>query len=221
VAIGVKNIVLFGCDGIPQSNTRVYYKQENGGKYITLFQFGNCYKSILNLLTVYTPINIRKIKKKDFVFADLLNYDKFLFINLKNEYIIDISSIDCLNGILILTCENIWTKIAEIDLSKFAQIYISARTFFNEPNVCIQNKIDMFNKINTTHKLIHAHGDNNFDTIEINKMNIPLQINLTYLRSNLCEFKLNTEKLPSDLDVPLNINKPDQDLNFFPFVTQT
>jgi len=197
-----------------------YYKQENGGKYITLFNYGNCYKSIINLLTVYSPINIKKIKKKDFVLADLLNYDKFLFINHNNEHTVDISTIDCLNGILILTCENIWTKIAEIDLTKFAQIYVYARTFFNEPNVCIQNKIDMFNKINKTHKLIHAHGDNNFDTIKINKIQLPLLINLTYLRSDLCEFKLNTDKLPSDLDVPLNINKPDYDLNFFPFVTQ-
>jgi mannosyltransferase OCH1-like enzyme len=197
-----------------------YYKLENGSNYITLFQFGNCYKSILNLLTVYSPINIRKIKKKDFVFADLLNYDKFLYINLKNEYTIDISSIDCSNGILILACENIWTKIAEIDLNKFAQIYISARTFFNEPNVCIQNKIDMFKKINSSHKLIHVHGNNNLDTMEINKMKIPLQLNLTYLRSNLCEFTLNTEKLPSDLDVPININKPDYDLNFPPFLKQ-
>jgi len=197
-----------------------YYKQENGGNYITLFRFGNCYKSILNLLTVYSPINIRKIKKKDFVLADILNYDNFTLINQQNEYVFDASSIDCSNGLLILACENNWTKIAELDLTKFAQIYICARTFFNEQNVCIQNKIDMYKKINISHKLIHAHGDNNFDTIEINKKKIPLQINLTYLRSNLCEFKLNTEKLPSDLDVPLNINKPDYDLNFFPFVTQ-
>ena len=197
-----------------------YYKQENGGNYITLFRFGNCYKSILNLLTVYSPINIRKIKKKDFVLADILNYDNFTLINQQNEYIFDASSIDCSNGLLILACENNWTKIAELDLTKFAQIYICTRTFFNEQNICIQNKIDMFKKINTSHKLIHAHGDNNFDTIEINKIKIPLQINLTYLRSNLCEFKLNNDKLPSDLDVPLNINKPDYDLNFFPFVTQ-
>jgi mannosyltransferase OCH1-like enzyme len=197
-----------------------YYKQQNGGNYITLYQFGNCYKSILNLLTVYSPVNIRKIKKKDFVLADLLNYDNFLLINQSNEYTVDISSIDCSNGLLILACENNWTKIAEIDLSKFAQIYIISRTFFNEPNVCIQNKIDMFKKLNSSHKLIHAHGDNNFDTMEINKMKIPLQINLTYLRSNLSEFTLNTEKLPSDLDTPININKPDYDLNFPPFVTQ-
>lgn len=197
-----------------------YYKQENGGNYITLFIFGNCYKSILNLLTVYSPVNIRKIKKKDFVLADILNYDNFTLINQNNEYIMDTSSIDCSNGLLILACENIWTKIAELDLTKFAQIYICARTFFNEQNVCIQNKIDMLKKINNTHKLIHAHGDNNFDTIEINNKKIPLQINLTYLRSNLCEFALNTEKLPSDLDSPTNINKPDYDLNFFPFVTE-
>jgi mannosyltransferase OCH1-like enzyme len=197
-----------------------YYKQENGGNYISLFQFGNCYKSILNLLTVYSPVNIRKIKKKDFVLADILNYDNFTLINQNNEYIVDISSIDCSNGLLILACENNWIKIAELDLTKFAQIYICAKTFFNEQNVCIQNKIDMFKKINTTHKLIHAHGNNNFDTIEINNKKIPLQINLTYLRSNLCDFTLNKENLPSDLDVSININKLDHDLNFFPFLTQ-
>lgn len=197
-----------------------YYKQENGGNYINQFKLGNCYKSILNLLSVYSPINIKKIKKKDFILADVLNYDQFIFINPNNEFTIDTSSINCTNGLLLLICDNIWTKIAEIDLTKFAQIYICARTFFNEQNVCMQNKIDMFKKINQTHKLIHAHGDNNFDTIEINNKKIPLQINLTYLRSNLCDFIINKEKLPSDLDLPTNINKLDHDLNFFPFLTQ-
>jgi hypothetical protein len=183
-----------------------------------MFQLGNCYANILDLLTVYSPNKIKKIKNNDFVLAQTSQFDDVLFINPSNEYTIDTSIIKCSNGLLLIICDNIWTKIAEIDLTKFSQIYIKARTFFNESHVCIQNKIDIFKKINLTHKLIHAHGDNNFDTIEINNYQIPLQMSLTYLRSDLDNFELNKEILPSDYDIPIILNKPDINLNFRPFV---
>ncbi len=195
-----------------------YYKNANGGGYIKMFQLGNCYANILDLLTVYTPKNLKKIKNNDFVLIYANPFDDVLFINQSNEFSIDTTVSKCSNGLLILTCDNIWVKLAEIDLTKYSQIYIKAKTFFNEQHSCVQNKIDMFKKLNETHKLIHAHGDNNYGTIEINDKQIPLVINLTYLRSDLDNFELNKQKLPCDLDIPLVSSKPDINLNFKPFV---
>ena len=195
-----------------------YYKNANGGGYIKMFHQGNCYANILDLLTVYTPTNLKKFRNNDFVLVQSKPFDNVLFINQANEYTIDTTIINCSNGLLLVTCDNIWTKLAEIDLTKFSQIYIKAKTFFNESHVCIQNKIEIFKKLNQAHKLIHAHGDNNYETIEINNNQIPSVINLTYLRSDLDTFELNKQQIPSDLDIPINTSKPDISLNFKPFV---
>ena len=69
-----------------------------------------------------------------------------------------------------------------------------------------------------THRLIHAHGDNNYKTIEINNYNIPCVIDLTYLRSDMDMFELNKQPLPDELDTPVNIDKSDISLCFPPFV---
>ena len=195
-----------------------YYKNTDGGIYINMFKQGNCYTRILDLLTVYSPNELKKFKNNDFVLVQSNPFDNVLFINKSNEYSVDTTNISCSNGLLLITCDNIWTMLAEIDLTKFAQIYIKAKTFFNEQHACIQNKIDMFKKLNSTHKLIHAHGDNNYGTIKINSNQIPIVISLTYLRSDMDDFELNKQSLPCDLDIPIDSNKQDINLNFEPFV---
>jgi mannosyltransferase OCH1-like enzyme len=175
-----------------------YYKNANGGDYIKKYQLGNCYANILDLLTVYSPSELKKIKNNDFVIAKTKPFDNFLFINQSNEFTIDTTNIKGTDGLLLITCDNIWLKLAEIDLTKFSQIYIKAKTFFNEPHVCIQNKIDMFKKLNETHKLIHADGDNNYETIDINNFKLPILLSLTYVRSDLDNFKINNQQIPSD-----------------------
>ncbi len=195
-----------------------YYKNNNGGGYVLEYNSGNCWANILDLLTVYKPVKFNKIKNNDFVIANIESYDEVLFINPSNELDIDTTQIKCSNGLLLITGSNPWTKLAELDLNKFSQIYLKAKTFYNEPQVCIQNKIDMFKRINQTHKLIHAHGDNNYDLININNKKIPMMLSLTYLRNDLDKFELNKENLPGDLDIRVVNSRSDYDLNFAPFV---
>jgi hypothetical protein len=197
-----------------------YYKNTNGGAYIKMFHLGNCYANILNLLTVYNPINLKKIKYNNIVLIDVDSYDTIIYINKDNESTINIPTINYNNGILIINCNSIWTKIAEINLLQFKQIYIRVGTFFNEPDVHIHTKINAFKKINMTHKLIHAHGDNNYRTIEINNNNIPCVIGLTYFRADMDQFELNKNPLPGEFDTPVNIDKLDISLDFSPFVNK-
>lgn len=75
-----------------------------------------------------------------------------------------------------------------------------------------------FEKLLSTHYIIHAHG-NNYGYVY---NNIPDTIELTYV--NKKNFKntleLNQNSLPQDkLDFPNNLQMRDIDLNFYPFVT--
>lgn len=195
-----------------------YYKNNNGGAYIKMFHFGNCYANIINLLTVYNPITLKKMKYNNIVLLQNNLDNQIVYINKNNESSIELSRINGNDGILIIVCNSVWTKIAEIDLTQFTQIYIKITTFFNESHVHIQTKIDTFKKINITHKLIHAHGDNNYGTIEINNNQIPGVIGLTYLRADMDQFELNKNPLPGEFDTPVNIDKLDISLDFPPFV---
>jgi mannosyltransferase OCH1-like enzyme len=195
-----------------------YYKNTNREAYIKMFHLGNCYANIINLLTVYNPITLKKIKYNNIVLIDTDLYDNIIYINKDNELTINTQTINYNNGILIINCNSIWAKITKINLLQFALIYIRVGTFFNEPDVHIQTKIDAFKKINMTHRLIHAHGDNNYRTIEINNNNIPCIIGLTYLRADMDQFELNKNPLPGEFDTPVNIDKLDISLCFPPFV---
>jgi mannosyltransferase OCH1-like enzyme len=195
-----------------------YYKNTNGGSYIKMFHLGNCYANIIDLLTVYNPINLKKMKCNNIVLLQNNLDNQIVYINKNNELSTYIPTINGHDGILIIICNSVWAKIAEIDLSQFTQIYIRVKTFFNEQGIDIQSKINAFKKINMTHKLIHAHGDNNYGTIEINNYNIPCIIGLTYLRSNMDTFELNKLPLPGELDTLVNIDKLDISLCFPPFV---
>jgi hypothetical protein len=87
----------------------------------------------------------------------------------------------------------------------------------NSDTYCIYTqKMECIKKINKTHYLIHAHG-NNFDTVT---NNIPNIIELTFINKQIFEEppRLNTTPLPIyNIDFPNNPNKPDFNLNFYPF----
>ena len=195
-----------------------YYKNTNGGVYIKMYHLGNCYANIINLLTVYNPINLKKMKYNNIVLLHNNLDSQIVYINKNNESTIDLSRINGNNGLLIIICNSVWAKIAEIDLTQFTQIYIRVKTFFNEQDILMQTKIDTFKKLNATHKLIHAHGDNNYGIIEINNNHIPLVIGLTYIKADIDQFELNKLQLPGELDTPVNIDKLDIPLDFPPFV---
>ena len=102
-------------------------------------------------------------------------------------------------------------------LNKFKQIVIEFHGITNNGFNCNYNdKIKCLKKLENTHYIIHAHG-NNYGLV-VN--NIPDVIELTYINKNYFNSvpELNTTSLPIDnLDFPNN-KCSDINLNFYPFV---
>lgn len=104
-------------------------------------------------------------------------------------------------------------------LQKFKQITMEFHGISDNSwgTTCL-DKVKCFEKLNTTHYIIHAHG-NNGDTITDN---IPDVIELTFLRKDCLQepVTFNKMKLPAKgLDFPNSRYFNEIDLNFYPFVT--
>jgi hypothetical protein len=128
-------------------------------------------------------------------------------------------------------CEWEWLKITNEDnLNKISQIVIELHGITNKSwhnnftfenfNTSVEEKIEILKKINKTHYLIHAHG-NNADKVSYN--GIPNVIELTYVnKKNFNETPtLNMRPLPEkNLDFANEKTNEDIDLNFTPFVNK-
>jgi len=78
-------------------------------------------------------------------------------------------------------------------------------------------KVKCLNKINKTHYLVHAHGNNNKTFDKINNINIPQVIECTYLRKDRV-LKKNKQRYPTKYDMPNKILRDELSLNHYPFV---
>ena len=109
-------------------------------------------------------------------------------------------------------------NISEDQLKKIKQIVIEFHGITNDnwgyTNI---DKMNCLKKLNNTHYIIHAHGNNNGVVVN----NIPDIIELTYVNKKYFNSipELNTTPLPiPNLDFPNDLNKPDINLNMYPFV---
>lgn len=87
----------------------------------------------------------------------------------------------------------------------------------NSWNTHLDEKISAWKKLNTTHYITHAHGNNYSDSFE----GIPKTLEFTYINKCMfdCEPPLNTTNLPiKSFDYPNNYQCSDFDLSFPPFV---
>lgn len=108
--------------------------------------------------------------------------------------------------------------INEEQLNKFKQIVIEFHGITaNTWGTVYDDKIKCLQKLNKTHYIVHAHGNNYGPVIN----NIPDVIELTYVNKNYFNEapKLNTQPLPTpNLDFPNYSPNSDINLNFYPFV---
>lgn len=112
-------------------------------------------------------------------------------------------------------------SLTEYQLNSFKQIVIEFHGINDDSwGINYDDKMKCFEKLSTTHYIIHAHGNNSAKT----DGKIPNVIELTYIRKNIYKDKLfsNKNMLPTkNLDFPcdyLNFNNPEIELNFYPFV---
>jgi hypothetical protein len=111
-------------------------------------------------------------------------------------------------------------NISEDQLSKFKQIVIEFHGITNDGWGCTNtDKIKCLEKLQNTHYIIHAHGNNYSHIFN----NIPDVIELTYINKNYFTSPppLNTQSLPiPNVDFPNNRQRNDIPLNFYPFLSK-
>jgi hypothetical protein len=109
-------------------------------------------------------------------------------------------------------------KVNEDQLKKFKQMVIEfhgiTQDGWGHP---YETKIKCLEKLQKTHYIIHAHGNNNSKVMK----NIPDVIELSFIRKDYFQTvpSLNTQLLPCHLDFPNDLRKKDIDLVLYPFVS--
>lgn len=107
-----------------------------------------------------------------------------------------------------------WIKSLSIDqMNRFEQIVMEFHFPFSD------NEVDVFDKINTTHYLIHFHGNNCCGVRNHNGVIIPNVFECTYLHKKYFTSnpQLNTDLIPSKLDMK-NTESDEIYINHPPFV---
>jgi hypothetical protein len=114
----------------------------------------------------------------------------------------------------------IFSKLTSEQLSRISQMVIEFHHLNHINNLKSPFPIiDILEKINQTHYIVHVHGNNCCGTVNICDIAIPSIIELTFLRKNFIPDPiLNSLPLPSDIDMPNLGHKSEIDLNFIPFV---
>jgi len=105
-------------------------------------------------------------------------------------------------------------SVSEEQLNNISQIAME----FHNPYSSREDNV--FNKLNKTHYLIHAHANNHGGIKEYNNVMIPEALELTYLNKKYFTDipTLNDEILPNSLDQPNAQDTSDHILNYPPFV---
>jgi hypothetical protein len=107
-----------------------------------------------------------------------------------------------------------WIKsLTQEQFDKFEQIVMEFHSPFSN------NEIDVFDKINKNHFLIHFHGNNNAGLRNHNGVMIPIVFECTYLHKKyFVNVELNKESIPNDLDMKNSIHYDEIKINYPPFV---
>mgnify|MGYP007031619653 CR=1 FL=1 len=96
-------------------------------------------------------------------------------------------------------------------------ILLSIHLYLHDKYTRIMPDKKMFQKLNEVFALVHLHG-NNFKYDLVN--NIPYFFECTYINKKYLtkSLEFNTDTIPSTLDQPNLVSKPDVFLNFEPYV---
>jgi hypothetical protein len=108
-----------------------------------------------------------------------------------------------------------WVKsLNESQLNKFEQIVMEFHWAYTD------KEVEVFNKLNETHVLVHFHGNNNCGVRTHKGVVMPEVFECTYLhkRHFASPPKLNKQPIPSELDMPNIKGVEDINLNHRPFV---
>jgi hypothetical protein len=158
------------------------------------------YDHSVNIKTKNTHIHHIKerLNKNCSTFFDLINKYNNIFLKLDIEG----------GEYEVLSC------LSENQIKNFKQIVIELHNCYTEQS------LDIVKKLFIHHTLIHIHGNNCCQLIDFHNIKVPPVIELTLVRNSEIknEIKKNTQPIPTELDFPNLKNRPDIQLNYYPFV---
>ena len=109
-------------------------------------------------------------------------------------------------------------KVSSDDLDRIKQLVIEFH-WLGDDKFCDNNiKINVLNKLKDNFYLVHIHGNNYGHFVEDK---YPYVIECTYVRKDVFESPLDFNKVsfPLSIDMPNNKEKPDYQLNYWPYVS--
>jgi len=112
-----------------------------------------------------------------------------------------------------------WNLLPTLNLTEYEQIVIELHmygTSFEQINTSLEH-------LTKNHKVVHVHANNNGSPIYYLNKNKRISImfnllELTLLRNDICDFSPNKTHYPTELDSPCVKDKPEWELNFYPFI---
>jgi len=106
-----------------------------------------------------------------------------------------------------------------IEIHSPADIALHPEYFVGLSDIKNADMFWLFQQLNKTHTLIHFHANNGCDITVIDGIRVPHVFQLTYIRNDfiLSERVKNCQPLPTELDAPNVVNKPEYSLSGFPY----
>ena len=191
----------------------------NLSSYTTLVSLGICDDN--NFEVEFNKISNAYIQQYDYSIEKPPIYiENSDFFNIKVETLSDLIPHTGTKKFLKMDIEGSeWSLLPTLNLNEYEQIVIELHmygTSFEQINTSIEH-------LTTNHKVVHVHANNNgFPICYMNKnKRMSLMFNLlevTLLRNDICNFSPNKTHYPTKLDSPCNKDKPEWELNFYPFI---
>ena len=105
-----------------------------------------------------------------------------------------------------------------VEIHSPADIQLYPDYFKGLSDITDKEMFELFFNLNKTHTLIHFHANNGCKMNNINGIDIPHVFELTYIRNDFINEKIQNDKqLPTELDMKNIINKEDYILKGFPY----
>ena len=110
-------------------------------------------------------------------------------------------------------------SISRKQLNKINMIMIEFHSSRGQWGLFDDKKIGCFDILNKTHVLCHIHANNSIKPKEYNGVKVPQVFECLYVKKKFVkDAKLNTERMPSKLDMRNVKSKPEISMNYPPFV---
>lgn len=106
-----------------------------------------------------------------------------------------------------------------IEIHSPADIALHPHYFVGLSDIKNKDMFRIFQELNKTHTLIHFHANNGCDMTVIDGIRVPHVFELTYIRNDFVVGRRikNCKPLPTELDAPNVVDKPEHSLSGFPY----